>query len=244
MTSLSYMRQTGIFDPAKNPHASATFVGVGGIGSFAAFATAKLGIPNLTLIDPDVVEEHNVPCQMFRMADAFDEDGADELKVEAMKAQILDTNPDANVTAYMARAEEDGFAGPDHAPLLKPDRLTGLVVSGLDSMKARSDLWHANVRLNPLVPMYIDGRLDGQTIVIYAVNPCNMEDVEQYEATLASDDEVPAGMCTERSIIDVGFMVGSLISRMVRLHYTDQPLDKITVVNQATLDVAKGGWLV
>lgn len=239
--TLTYMRQTGIFDPAKNPDANATFVGVGGIGSFAAFATAKLGIPNLTLIDPDIVEEHNVPCQMFDTSFVDDE----ELKVTAMRVQIEALNPDANVKDYWAYVDEEGWhASNEHAPLLKPSKLSGLVVSGLDSMKARTDLWNTQIKFNPTIPVYIDGRLDGQTIVIYAVNPCNMEDVEQYEATLLSDDEVSAGMCTERSIIDVGFMVGSLISRMVRLHYTDQPLDKITVVDQKNLTIASGGWLV
>lgn len=227
MSTLSFMRQTGIFDPAKNPHASATFVGVGGIGSFAAFATAKLGIPHITLIDPDDVEEHNIPCQLFQVRDLGDS------KVAALEAQILDS------TANFGVWTEDKFLG----EIPKQD-YKGLIVSGLDSMSARHELWHEKLKFNPHVPLYIDGRLDGQTIVIYAVNPCNMEDIEQYEATLASDDDVVAGVCTERSIIDVGFMVGSLISRMVRLHYTDQPIDRITVVDQKELTIAKGGWLV
>lgn len=220
------MRQTGIFDPAKHPDASATFVGVGGIGSFASFATAKLGIPNITLIDMDTVEEHNVPCQLF------DESWVGSTKVGAMHTQIEDINSDASIASLSV-------------PLGDVAKLDyrGLVVSGLDSMAARTELWHDKLKLNPLVPLYIDGRLDGQTIVIYAVNPCNMDDVEEYEATLASDDEVPAGVCTERSIIDVGFMVGSLISRMVRLHYTDQEVPKITVVDQKNLTIAHGGWL-
>lgn len=226
MTALSYMRQTGIFDPAKNPHASATFVGVGGIGSFAAYATAKLGIPNITLIDMDTVEQHNVPCQMF------DHEAIGYTKVSAMHDQITMLDGDHSIASLSV-------------PLGDVAKLDyrGLVVSGLDSMSARSELWHDKLKLNPFVPLYIDGRLDGQTIVIYAVNPCNMDDVEEYEATLLSDDEVLAGVCTERSIIDVGFMVGSLISRMVRLHYTDQEVPKITVVDQKNLTIAHGGWL-
>lgn len=238
MTTPDYMRQTGIFDPSLHEHASCTFVGVGGIGSFAAFAVAKLGIPNITLIDPDVVEAHNLPSQMF----AINNDG--DTKVEALEAAILNNTGNFNTTLHQSAITDEGWVGGvtfDDVPL--PGPLRGVVVSGLDSMKARRDLWEQCLRMNVNVPLYLDGRLDGQLLVIYAVCPYNMEDIEQYEATLLSDDEVPAGVCTARNIIDVGFTVGAQMARAVRLHYTDTPPDKITVINQATNTITKGGWI-
>lgn len=232
MTTPDYMRQTGIFDPSLHEHASCTFVGVGGIGSFAAFAVAKLGIPNITLIDPDVVEAHNLPSQMYPTS----ADG--ELKSVALAREIV-LNTGTVCVPCSGRITEDGWDGP--AALPRP--LRGVVVSGLDSMKARRDLWEQCLRMNVNVPLYLDGRLDGQLLVIYAVCPYNMEDIEQYEATLLSDDEVPAGVCTARNIIDVGFTVGAQMARAVRLHYTDTPPDKITVINQATNTITKGGWI-
>lgn len=231
-----YLRQRGIFDPAAHEGAAVTFVGVGGIGSFASRAVAKLGIPNITLIDPDIVEPHNLPSQMFDTTQAYD------LKVIAATTNIMVESPECNLNWHAARITEDGWTSDDEGlPAAKPN---GLVVSGLDSMKARHDLWHQCLRMNPLTKLYIDGRLDGQTLVIYAVKPWDLTDIEQYEATLLSDDEVGAGSCTERAIIDVGFMMASLISRMVRLHYSGEDVPKITVVQQASLDVAHGGWLV
>jgi hypothetical protein len=242
-TAPDYMRQTGIFDPSLHEHASCTFVGVGGIGSFAAFAVAKLGIPNITLIDPDVVEAHNLPSQMF----ALNHDG--DTKVEAVESQILNNTGNFGVAMHQAKITEDGWQSPDGDPYdngqspFDIGKLRGVVVSGLDSMKARHDLWHQCLRMNVNVPLYLDGRLDGQLLVIYAVCPHNLDDIEQYEATLLSDDEVPAGVCTARNIIDVGFTVGAQIARAVRLHYTDTPPDKITVINQATNTITKGGWI-
>lgn len=222
ITRPSFIRQTGIFNPAENEHASVTFVGCGGIGSFAAFATAKLGIPNITLVDPDRVEEHNIPSQMY------DVHNVDDLKVNALAWQLSNLGV-PNLTPH-----------PEYLCDMPMPR--GVVVSGLDSMAARIELWENKLKLNPNVDLYIDGRLDGQLLVFYALRPWDLEAIEKYEQTLASDDEVPAGVCTERNIIDVGFMVGSLVARMIRLHLTDQPVDPITVVNQASLQITKGEW--
>lgn len=222
ITRPNYMRQTGIFNPAENEHASVTFVGCGGIGSFAAFATAKLGIPYITLVDPDVVESHNLPSQMYTV------EHDEQYKVHALGEQIELLGCE-NVTEI-----------PEYLCDMPHPR--GVVVSGLDSMAARIELWENKLKLNPNVSLYIDGRLDGQLLVFYALRPWDLEAIDKYEQTLASDDEVPAGVCTERNIIDVGFMVGSLVARMIRMHLTDQPVDPITVVNQATLAITKGEW--
>ena len=229
-----YLRQRGFFNPAEHEYASYTQVGVGGIGSFAAFAVAKMGVPYVTLIDPDIVEAHNLPNQMFDTADA------DYHKVEAMAEQIERVAPACLVRPNIAAVYEHGWEPGDGAEF---GQLQGVVGSGLDSMKARSDLWSTSIKYNPLVPLYIDGRLDGQSVVIYAVNPCDPEDIEQYERTLLDDDAVPAGVCTERNIIDVGFFVGAQFARAVRRYYTDQPVDKITVYDANTNTLHKGGWL-
>jgi hypothetical protein len=238
MTEPDYQRQTGIFDPSVHRDASCTFVGVGGIGSFAAFAVAKLGIPNITLIDPDVVEAHNLPSQMFQPINAG------EMKVNAIGNQMYYT-AGTTTERHFATITGDGWVVNGYAaePGVKgPGPLSGVVVSGLDSMTARYDLWHQCLKMNVNVPLYLDGRLDGQLLVIYAVCPFDLDDVEQYEATLLSDDEIPAGVCTERNIIDVGFTVGAQMARAVRLHYSDTPPDKITVINQKTNTITKGDW--
>lgn len=220
-----YLRGRGFFDPDKNTDASCTFVGVGGIGSFASFAVAKLGIPKITLIDPDHVEPHNLPSQMFDTTQAF------ELKVEAAERNIMSVNPACEVIAC------DEYLG-----YYAPSEYSGIVVSGLDSMAARAELWE-RVKLNVRCPLYVDARMDGQLIVLYALRPWDLDDIKYYEQTLLTDDEVPTGLCTERAIIDVGFTVAAQITRIIRLHLNDEVVDNITVVNQHTNTITHGEWI-
>ena len=46
-----------------------TMVGCGAVGSFTALALSKMGVGSMTLYDPDTVEVHNLPVQMFTNAD-------------------------------------------------------------------------------------------------------------------------------------------------------------------------------
>lgn len=218
-----FKRQTGFFAPQDHPQAQATFVGVGGIGSFAAFATAKLGMPKLTLIDFDNVEEHNVPNQFSPRS------RVGEPKVEALAAEIQAHMGDAvAVTALNTDLSDHTYVGP--------------VVSGLDSMKARNELWE-KIKFNPLVPVYLDGRIAGPLMILYAVNPSSIEDCERYERTLHSDEDAEEAPCTERGLIDVGFSIGALVSRALRLHYTDKELKPVTYMNVNSLELRQGDWI-
>lgn len=218
--TLDYTRQRDWFDPAKT-RAAVTVVGCGGIGSFAAFALAKLGVERLTLVDFDEVDEHNIPNQLYRM------DAVGQPKVGALYWTLRDF---AGVDAKLVSGPlQDGFP------------LSRVVVSALDSMSARADLW-ARVKNQLGVRLLLDARLGGEHVVLYAANPTRPTDQAGYEATLHSDAEGSDLPCTARSIIDVGFAVGSLITRAVRKHYAGEQLDPMTYFNQQTLDLYKGGW--
>jgi hypothetical protein len=217
---MDYTRQRAWFDPSAI-NAAATIVGCGGIGSFAAFALAKLGVQTLKLVDFDTVDEHNVPNQLF----ALDQLG--ELKVSALADSI----------SSATGVHPIGISAPlqDGIPRLP------IVVSALDSMAARTELWE-QVRYRLDVKLFLDGRLGGEHVVLYSVDPSNPTDVAGYEATLHSDADGEDLPCTARSIIDVGFAVGSLITRAVRRHYAHEPSTPTVYLNQQTLDIFKGGW--
>lgn len=232
-----FLRQSGIFNPLDHEEAKVTFVGVGGTGSFAATAVAKLGIPNITLIDPDVCEYHNIPNQFYTLHSGEVEDA----KVHALKNQLAE-HIGCNAEAYVGRIGPHGWEVSEGRQL--PPEPEGVVVSGVDSMKARKWLWENKVNLNPAVSRFIDPRLDGRRILIYTVDPTNLEDCEKYEATLVDDAAIPDTACTERGLIDVGFMVGALICHQVRCHFNgDADLPNIIHHNQQTLKLDKGAWL-
>lgn len=217
---MDYTRQRAWFDPSTT-NAAATIVGCGGIGSFAAFALAKLGVQTLKLVDFDTVSEHNIPNQLFEPAQLG------ELKVSALAENI------SSATGIHPTAID--------APLQDGIPRSPIVVSALDSMTARAELWK-QIRYKLDVKLFLDGRLGGEHVVLYSVNPSNPTDIAGYEATLHSDADGKDLPCTARSIIDVGFAVGSLITRAVRRYYAHEPATPMVYLNQQTLDIFKGGW--
>lgn len=232
-----YTRQLGFFDPSRHENAKATFVGVGGIGSFAAYSAAKLGLPKLVLIDPDIVEEHNQPNQYFSVNDCG------ELKVDALDGYIRGEDLGQSVETFAARITEHGWEFSDDEGGYEAPDLSGLVISGLDSMQARKDLWQ-QIRLNPHITRYMDARLSGEFMVVYTVNPTDLDDCDTYEEqALFDDDEGEDISCTERGIIDVGLMMSAVLTRSIRRHFNGDELDAITMVNHASLAITKGGWV-
>lgn len=220
MTEGRYWRQLGWYNPDEHPGDSVTFVGVGGIGSFAAFGAAKLGVPKIEVIDPDEVEAHNQPNQFYSTSDVGGH------KVHCLVDRLSEDHENIFGTAGYGQEE----------------LRSGVIVSGLDSMEARMALWNQAIKLKPQVSLYLDARLGGQIIVIYAVNPTDMHDIEQYEITLYSDEEAEDAPCTERGVIDVGLMVGSVLTRHLRSHFTGGEVPRQTIINQETLTITKAGW--
>lgn len=195
-------RQREIFDPLNYQGAHCTLVGCGGIGSFVAVALTKMGIANLTLIDFDDVEPHNMPNQFYRMSDIG------KPKVVALQEICKELGP-AEIRFFNSKAEQH--------------QLQNVVVTGLDSMEARKEVWEM-VKENPDVELLIDGRLGAQDIALYAINPSDAADIKYYEewCLYGDDDEgTVQASCTNRAIIDVGFTVGALVANVVRKHYTN-----------------------
>jgi hypothetical protein len=180
-------------------------------------------VPKVTIIDFDTVEEHNAPHQNHPR------ENTGSKKVDSLVMEIDRHMKDAcEVVPIDGKGEDHDFMGP--------------VITGLDSMKARKAVWE-RLKDNPLVPVLFDARIAGQLVLVYTICPYDPNDIEQYEATLHSDEEAVRAPCTERGVIDVGMLVGSVLTRGLRMHYAEKPQHKITYINQATLAVTKGGWI-
>lgn len=219
-----FHRQHGFYNPTEHEHDAVTFIGVGGIGSFAAFATGKLGVPKITLVDDDTVEIHNAPNQMHSVDDCGDP------KVEVTARMIEAHSPLTEVCPV--NGKHDAVA-----------QYSGVVVSGLDSMAARQAVWDEKIKGNVAVSLYVDARIAGQLILIYAVpEPYNPVIWEHYEKTLHSDDEAEYAPCTERGVIDVGFQCGALLSRMLRRYFTDQQIHNCTYMSEKSLMLKEWDW--
>lgn len=219
------MRQTDWYDPMKRPTDRVTIVGAGGIGSWTGLALTKLGVPNIKLIDFDVVESHNIPNQMYPI------EAADRPKVEVL-AEVCESFGGSSIEYSIDKITEEGWEN-------GTGTLRGVVVAALDSMVARNNLWNQAICGNIHVPRLIDARLGGEKIVVYTVDPLNPEDKEFYEESLYTDEEATSDSCTAQSISDVGLAVASIITRNVRRHYNGDHIDKLIYLNQDSLNIYK-----
>lgn len=216
---IDFTRQRDWFDPSKHSDLHVAIVGCGGIGSPTAFNLAKLGVNEITLIDFDKVEPHNLPNQMFRLEDVG------KSKVQAMK-EIIESFTFCKVNAVEGKLED------------ADDHLHGIVVSGLDSMKARKALWDM-LRFSMRVPLLIDGRIGGQDVLVHSIRPAEVDDIEYYEKyCMYTDAEGVEAPCTARGIYDVATKTASLITRNVRLWLTGQAVAPTVTHNQANLGVS------
>lgn len=190
---MDFTRQTDIINP-DDIDQPVTVVGVGGIGSPTVLAIAKMGVKNLTVYDDDFVEPHNLPNQLYRDKDIG------HPKVEALKEIVRE------FTAEEIEAIPEKFNGQE---------ISGVVVSGVDSMKARKKIWKG-IKYNPAVPVYIEARMGGEFCRIYTVNPCTPDEIDAYEATLYDDDSAQEAPCTARAIIYNVFLISSFLANQVK----------------------------
>jgi len=174
-----YLRQQDLL-PVDSLPKDVVVIGVGGLGSHTSERLAKMGCPNLVLYDPDVVEAHNLGSQ------AFLNDAVGKPKVEAMK-ELLSLVAECNVETKQVKF--DGNINPGSVVLCLPD-----------SMETRLQVWNDYVKLNPMVPLYIEARMAGLFGFIYCFNPCDPKAIEAYEKTLFSDDTAEELPCTARGV--------------------------------------------
>ena len=76
--------------------------GIGGVGGYVVEMLARAGIENLTLVDNDVVSISNLNRQIIALNSTVGKP-----KVEAMKARIMDINPNAKVKAIQNFVTKD-----------------------------------------------------------------------------------------------------------------------------------------
>ena len=102
--------------------------GVGGVGSYAAESLIRTGLTHLTIVDGDVVQASNLNRQLPATRSTMGMP-----KVEALKARLMDINPDAEIEARceMVNGEwlrANGLEGFDY------------VIDAIDSVADKTDL--------------------------------------------------------------------------------------------------------
>lgn len=192
---MDFLRQLDLVDPEKLAALEVTVIGAGGIGSPVVLALAKMGVRRITVYDDDVVEPHNLPNQWYRMGDVG------RPKVEALR-DIVHEYTGVEIDAHNERFEDQPVGG--------------VVISGVDSMDTRIAIWNRAMKMNPRVELFIDGRMGGEQFYVYAVRPCDPDDIEWYEKLLYPSAEAAEIPCSARSIVYTLLSIAAEIAAIVK----------------------------
>lgn len=186
---MDHTRHSGIF---SLDWLNITMIGAGGIGSATSLALAKMGVPDMHVIDMDEIEPHNLPTQLFPMSELG------RTKAYAAKRQIEAYSDECKVSAYVDRAGDD-------FPIIAP-----VIVSGVDSIASRKMIWD-NIEFT----WYIDARMGAEVLTIFTVHK---DDIEWYDEMLKDQDDesIPDAPCTEKATIYTAFHAAGWIGHTVK----------------------------
>jgi hypothetical protein len=213
MTTINYWRQLDIVDSSELERTRVIVIGAGGIGSPTVLALTKMGVRHITVYDDDSVESHNLPNQMYRLQDL------EYKKVDAL-ANICKEYSGIEITVKAERYENQP--------------LSGIVISGVDTMSARKKIWE-NIRYNPNVKLYIEARMAAEIMRIHSIRPCDPSMVLWYETTLYDSADKTEAPCTARAIIYNVFVIAGLIDNQVKKYIMMQDVQKEILFDLATL---------
>lgn len=200
------------FIPLQKLDKPITIIGVGAIGSFTALTLAKMGFSEITVFDDDKVELHNLPNQFYRESDIG------EYKVVALQNMVKD------FTGTTLKIKPEKY---DHQPL------AGIVISGVDNMDTRIRIWEI-VKYTVAVHLYIEARMGGETMQVFAVNPGSVIEEGLYESSLYPNSEAAHIPCGERSIMYTILHISAFISNVVKQFINEQPYWKGCLFNTKT----------
>ena len=197
MTEINYHRQFDIFKPATYADVPIHIIGCGGIGSFLAYDLAMLGLAeNLILWDNDTVEDHNIPNQNFLL---------EHIGMSKCVALADFINKKCGTSP---KVKERFFTEDSHI-------LNGIVILCTDSIDSRK-LVYNDVKTRENVIAIIDGRLGGESFVVYTTMLNDPNDIKNYETTFFDAKETQELPCTAKAIIYVGAYIAALMTKQVK----------------------------
>lgn len=193
--------------------------GVGSIGSYTALALAKAGFSNLTLLDHDTVDYENIGPQ-FYSPDQIEQSKTMALADNLDKFIGADDSQESPFFALTQKFTYDYTT--DFLELSKLVTPETVVICAIDSMKARTHLFHLLKELP--YKGYIDSRMAIESLDLYAFNRTNVKTQGHYAKTLFTDESAIQAPCTNKAISYTSLIAGGVIAKLVK----DIILDKLT----------------
>lgn len=172
-----------------------TIIGAGAIGSFTAFALAKMGYNDIHVFDFDTVSIENMNAQMFRFSDIG------KSKVESLK-EIIKDFADTEIFVQNKKYENEVFQD--------------IVICAVDNMETRKAIYTAHKNMPYITRLFVDPRMAIEYAYIQAFDPNDKAQCELYEKTLFSDEDAVQERCTNKSTIYTSQLIGATIAKIVK----------------------------
>ena len=204
--NVSYERQASLLDPVKAADTHISVLGCGTVGSWAATCLAKAGFKKFFLCDMDIVEDVNLPSQAF----AMNHIGSN--KASALMHEILMLGDGLKVDTQ-AWALEGG-----------EQFHTGVILCAVDNMELRKDIFELSAK-GQHDSLFIDFRMGGNLLKVWAFDPTDERRCEQYLSTLHATADASELPCGGRTFAPVGPLAGAIATQLVTkwLRDGDQP---------------------
>lgn len=154
---LNLNKHLEFFNPSKY-EVPIHVIGVGAIGSFIAFQLTKIGVKELHIWDFDIVEEHNIPNQIYDQTDL------DLTKVDALEKHLKAINNEINIIKHERYTTQEP---------------QGIVFMAVDSIDIRKEFIKNNT-LNPALILVIDVRMNLSSGQIFTTDWSKEDKIKTY----------------------------------------------------------------
>jgi hypothetical protein len=202
-------------------------IGAGSIGSWVCFFLLKMGFQNIHIYDTDTIEEHNLPNQFYR------EDDIGRKKTSALGGLYCD----------FFREEAKRLIIHDEWVTEDTRAFTGIIISAVDSMSARKEIFESHFALNPRVDLWIEARLSIYGAYIYSLTHKNESALESYRKTLYNDTETEVSACgISQTALPAAVNCASLIIMQLIEHLNGNDVLNFLEYSIPWLDVMKGEY--
>ena len=214
MSSERYSRQSDIVPRQRILDSRVTVIGVGAIGRQVASQLTAIGVPQLQIIDHDIVEESNIASQGYYQDDLM------RFKVHATADICHQINPKLELYTPNERFKRSMKIG-------------NCVFVCVDKIETRKHIWDV-VKDN--VNFFCDGRMSAE--VLRVITACDDKSRAYYPQTLFAASEAHVGPCTAKTTIycaniAAGFMLAQF-TKYLRL----LPVDPDIQVNLLASEIS------
>lgn len=189
-------------------------IGAGATGSWLALCLAKLGITDITVWDFDVVEEHNIANQAYRVD--FEYNNATHTDVGYKKVDALG-DVVYSMTGTKINEKDMKVTG--------DTRLSGIVFMMTDTMASRKEIYEKAIKFTTRTALLIEPRMGLDMGRVYCIDPNNLKQCERYEQTLYSDEEAAVSACgASQSVVTTAMNMASMCARQLINWFNGQKL--------------------